>query len=244
MEYSSEQIKQKAIEVCEQKIASLESRISAIKQRIKSSSEQTCPICYCNVTAAPAVTPCCHQLFCFPCLCESLKRVAACPMCRTRINDLKEIKVVGDAESKVDSEHTPKKKHKKAAFVEFVKANPKAKILMFSGYDGTFSGLEEQLRNESISFASLSGSQARISKLLNEFEAGKYSVLFLNARNMGAGLNIDSATHVVLFHRMSAELESQIIGRALRLGRRTPLDVVHLLHENEMTQPRNILTME
>jgi SNF2 family DNA or RNA helicase len=245
MDYSSDQIKQKAVEACEQKIAALESRISAIKERIKTSADQTCPICYCNVTAAPAVTPCCHQLFCFPCLCESLKRVAACPMCRTRIDNLKEIKVVGETGAEGVSEDVKsKKKHKKAAFLEFVKANPKAKILMFSGYDGTFLGLDEQLKTESISFALLSGSQARISKLLNEFEAGKHNVLFLNARNMGAGLNIDSASHVVLFHRMSPELESQIIGRALRLGRRTPLDVVHLLHDNEMTRPQNILTLE
>jgi SNF2 family DNA or RNA helicase len=244
MDYSSEQIKQKAIEVCEQKIAGLESRISAIKERIKCSAEQTCPICYCNVTSAPAVTPCCHQLFCFPCLCESLKRVAACPMCRTRIADLKEIKVVGESAAEGTPTEKPKKKHKKAAFLDFVKANPKAKILMFSGYDGTFSGLDAQLKTESIPFALLSGSQARITKLLNEFEAGKYNVLFLNARNMGAGLNIDSASHVVLFHRMSPELESQIIGRALRLGRSTPLDVVHLLHENELTRPQNILTLE
>ena len=244
MDYSSDTIKQKAIETCEQKIAALESRISAIKERIKTSADQTCPICYCNVTSAPAVTPCCHQLFCFPCLCESLKRVAACPMCRARIADLKEIKVVGEAATETETGEKPKKKHKKAAFLEFVKANPKAKILMFSGYDGTFSGLDEQLKSESIPFALLSGSQARITKLLNEFEAGKHNVLFLNARNMGAGLNIDSASHVVLFHRMSPELESQIIGRALRLGRRTPLDVVHLLHENELTRPNNILTLE
>jgi SNF2 family DNA or RNA helicase len=244
MDYSSEQIKQKAVEACEQKIAALESRIGAIKERIKTSADQTCPICYCNVTSAPAVTPCCHQLFCFSCLCESLKRVTACPMCRTRIDDLKEIKVVGEAVVAETSVDKPKKKHKKAAFLEFVKANPKSKILMFSGYDGTFSGLDEQLKSESISFALLSGSQARITKLLNEFEAGKYNVLFLNARNMGAGLNIDSASHVVLFHRMSPELESQIIGRALRLGRHTPLDVVHLLHDNELTRPHNILTLE
>jgi SNF2 family DNA or RNA helicase len=137
-----------------------------------------------------------------------------------------------------------KRSIKKPRFLEFVKANPKAKILMFSGYDGTFSGLDEQLKTEAIPYALLSGSQARISKLLNEFEAGKHNVLFLNARNMGAGLNIDSASHVVLFHRMSPELESQIIGRALRLGRRTPLDVVHLLHDNELTRPHNILTLE
>jgi len=30
-------------------------------------------------------------------------------------------------------------------------------------------------------------------------------------------------------------LESQIIGRANRLGRKNPLEVVYLIHENEMT---------
>ena len=104
-------------------------------------------------------------------------------------------KVVGESAAEGSPTEKPKKKHKKAAFLDFVKANPKAKILMFSGYDGTFSGLNVQLKTESIPFALLSGSQDRITKLLNEFEAGKYNVLFLNARNMGAGLNIDSATN-------------------------------------------------
>ena len=35
------------------------------------------------------------------------------------------------------------------------------------------------------------------------------------------------------------ELEKQIIGRAVRLGRKAPLEVVHLLHENES---RSVIT--
>lgn len=237
IEYSSESAKTKALEVCEQKIASIESRISAIQDRIKRASEQMCPICCCDVTSA-AVTPCCQQLFCFPCLCESLKRVAACPLCRASITNIKDIKVVGSTEQPVrnteESTSVAKKLNKKDAFVAFMKANPTAKVLMFSGYDASFGTMEESLRNESITFAMVNGSQARITKLLREFKAGKYNTLFLNARNMGAGLNIESATHVVLFHRMSAELEAQIIGRAMRLGRSEPLEVVHLLHENEL----------
>lgn len=233
IDYSSEQTKAKAIEVCEQKIASIQSRISAINERIKNAKEQTCPICYVEV-ANPAVTPCCQQLFCFSCLCESLKRVAACPLCRTRIEDLKSIQVVGSSESHNPPVTNPNKKlNKRDAFVKFLKENPQAKVLMFSGYDATFNGMEAQLREENIKFATLNGSNARINKLLKEFGAGKWQTLFLNARNMGAGLNIDAATHVVLFHKMSQELEAQIIGRANRLGRTAPITVVHLLHDNE-----------
>jgi hypothetical protein len=238
IEYSSQAIKDKAMESCEKKIASIESRITAIQDRIKRSSDQTCPICYSDNITNPAVTPCCMQLFCFSCLCESLKRVAACPLCRDRIPDLKTIQVVGNAEQSTQpqepKEEPSKKYSKKEALVRFLKANPTAKVLMFSGYDASFSGLEQKLTDEAISYATVNGSNSRITKLLKEFKAGKYNILFLNARNMGAGLNIESASHVVLFHRMSAEMEKQIIGRAMRLGRTSPLDVVHLLHENEM----------
>ena len=120
-----------------------------------------------------------------------------------------------------------------------MKEHRTAKVLMFSGYDAKFAGIEASLDAESITRATVNGSQARINKLLREFKAGKHNVLFLNARNMGAGLNIECATHVVLFHRMSSELEAQIVGRAMRLGRAEPLEVIHLLHENEIG---NIIT--
>lgn len=234
MEYSSEAVKAKALEACEQRIASLESRISAIQDRIQRATEQNCPICYCDVNN-PAVTPCCQQLFCFPCLCESLKRVAACPLCRTRIHDLKEIQVVGEKTEPKAKEEIMKtgKVNKKDTFVRFMKEHKTAKVLMFSGYDATFTGMNTVLDTEGITYAIVNGSQARITKLLREFKSGKYNVLFLNARNMGAGLNIECATHVMLFHRMSSELEAQIVGRAMRLGRKEPLEVVHLLHDNE-----------
>ena len=36
-----------------------------------------------------------------------------------------------------------------------------------------------------------------------------------------------------MFHRFKQEMEEQIIGRAQRLGRTTPLNVYYLLHDNE-----------
>lgn len=230
--YSTEQIKLKALEVCEAKIASIRSRITAINERIQHAKEQTCPICYMDITN-PAVTPCCTQLFCFSCLCESLKRACICPLCRKRIDNLKSIQVVGNSEPQEIKKVPNKKRNKQDALLKFIQDNPNAKILMFSGYDATFSGLELKLKEANIKHATLNGSTARISKLLREFESGKWNILFLNARNMGAGLNIECASHVVLFHKMSKELETQIIGRANRLGRTQPIQVVHLLHENE-----------
>ena len=237
LEYSTEALKNKAIEAQEQKIASIESRISAIQERLKRAKEQTCPICYCDLTNT-AVTPCCQQLFCFACLCESLKRVASCPLCRARIDNIKDIKVLGESAAQPQPQEVPKTNsllNKNDSFVKFMKENPTARVLMFSSYDASFTKLEDSLDAADIKYSMLNGSQLRIAKLLREFKAGKYNVLFLNARNMGAGLNIESATHVMLFHRMSAELESQIIGRANRLGRTNSLEVVYLIHDNELS---------
>jgi SNF2 family DNA or RNA helicase len=100
--------------------------------------------------------------------------------------------------------------------------------------------LSETLRAAGLESQTVWGSQARVSKVLREFAEGKHTILLLNARNMGAGLNIEAATHVMLFHKMSKELETQIIGRAVRLGRAAPLQVVHLLHDNEVRE--NIVT--
>jgi hypothetical protein len=242
IDYSSESQKAKAIEACENKIASINSRMTAIQDRLKQAKEQTCPICYSEVET-PAVTPCCQQLFCFPCLCESLKRVAICPLCRERIDNVKDIKVLKDKTDtntlQTDEPQTKSTRlNKNQSFIQFMKANPKARVLMFSAYDASFQGLEAAMDAANISHKTLNGSQARIAKLLREFKTAEDGVngkvLFLNARNMGAGLNIESATHVVLFHRMAAELETQIIGRANRLGRTEPLNVVYLVHENEM----------
>jgi hypothetical protein len=241
IEYSTPALKVKALEVCQKKIASIESRITAIEERIKKATEQTCPICYCDISGT-AVVPCCQQIFCFACICNSLKRSSTCPLCRSPIESVKDVQVVGEAPSPVNTVElvasstapAPVLLSKRDNFLKFIEEHRSSRILMFSSYDATFGHIEDTLKRTDIPFANLSGSQARINKLLKDFKDGKYTVLFLNARNMGAGLNIDSATHVILYHKMNAELTNQIVGRAMRLGRTADLEVVHLLHENEM----------
>ena len=48
----------------------------------------------------------------------------------------------------------------------------------------------------------------------------------------GAGLNLQETTDIILFHDLSIEREQQVLGRALRLGRKNPL-VVHRLKIKE-----------
>lgn len=235
IDYASEVAKTKSLATYEERIGRLESRIQAIQDRLKHTQQQTCPICFDEVQV-PVLTPCCRNVFCFRCVCEVLRRSPVCPLCRETIPSVQALHVIGDKEAP-EAEATdapPKLLTKQEQFRKFLQDAPQARVLLFSTYDATFGGLERMLEVEGVTHATLGGSQARIAKLLKQFAEGKYRVLFLNARNMGAGLNIGAATHVVLYHKMPVETKNQIIGRAVRMGRTEPLTVLHLLHGNEM----------
>jgi SNF2 family DNA or RNA helicase len=231
IDYVNEYAKAKSLAQYADRISRLESRIQAIQDRLTHTAEQVCPICFDEVEV-PSITPCCRNLFCFRCICEVLRRTTVCPLCRELIPSIQTIQVIGDHSDSL--EPVPQMLTKQEQFRKFLQNTPECKTLLFSIYDATFDGIGTMLEADGVTFATLGGSHTRIAKLLRQFAEGKYRVLFLNASNMGAGLNIISATHVVLYHKMSVETKNQIIGRAVRMGRTEPLTVMHLLHGNEM----------
>lgn len=232
LDYSTEQAKIKSMEMQEGKIKSLEMRIETIEKRMDNIASQNCPICYSDVET-PTMTPCCKNLFCFVCLCESLKRQCVCPLCRAEIKTINDVHVVASTTNEINQLNPSLPKTKVEEFIKYVETNLKAKILLFSGYDATFLQLTSEMTHRGINFATINGSTHRISKVITEFSEGKHQVLLLNSKNVGSGLNIVAATDVFLFHKMNSETEKQIIGRAYRMGRTEPLKVHQLLHPNE-----------
>jgi hypothetical protein len=236
--FPSEKAKQEEKEKCDQKIREIEVKLSALKDRVTAYKETSCPICFCDIEK-PTLTPCCKNLFCFVCMVESLRRNPVCPLCRAAVS-IQQLKVLGTEKpvakgkkQEVAKVLSDEEKTKAARLLEFLEANKSAKVLLFSSYDKTFNKLIPVFEQKNISFSMVNGTSARIQKTIREFTEGQHQVLCLNARHFGAGLNIESATHVILFHRMAEEIEKQIIGRAYRFGRQTNLDVIHLLHANE-----------
>jgi SNF2 family DNA or RNA helicase len=230
-DYSSEIAKQKSLEGQEQKIASLLSRIETIEKRVENINTTNCPVCYGDIVT-PTITPCCKNLFCFECICESLKTQPTCPLCRAGIVSASDLQVIStNAINTIENNNMPKTKIEE--FIHFIEKHPQAKILLFSGYDASFFQIMNELTRRNITFSAINGSTARVSKILTEFSQGNYRVLMLNSKHVGSGLNIVTATDVFLFHKMGSEMEKQIIGRAYRMGRTTPLTVHYLLHNSE-----------
>jgi SNF2 family DNA or RNA helicase len=157
----------------------------------------------------------------------------ACPLCRTPIHSVSELLVVGDTttDSPAEKNQLPTKG---AALLDLLQnSNENQRFLVFSAHEASFKGLRELLSARGIRCELLSGSGARVDRLRKQFEDGTIRVLCMNARHVGAGINLEAATHVVLYHRMNTELEKQVIGRAVRFERASELRIVHLVHDGE-----------
>jgi SNF2 family DNA or RNA helicase len=241
IDYATPQAKEAALASLIGKIASVESQLTTFKERLTATTIEDCPICYDDPKQNSAtMTPCCHRIFCGACILQSLTRGLTCPMCRAQIK-------TGELVQLVDESKTKKKKAKDDAskllskprqLLKFLKENPEARVLVFSRYDNPFLALERDCDSEGISYHTLRGNKDVIASTIKSFEKGEKRVLFLPTESAGAGLNLVSASHIVLFHAMTPEEEKQAVGRAYRLGRTEPLSVIRLLHEGEtvMTQ--------
>ena len=123
--------------------------------------------------------------------------------------------------------------------INIIKKKPNGKFLVFSCYENTNDIIAKNLKDNQISFSKLSGSCGTVSNTIEKFNKEQLNVLLLNAQYYGSGLNLQMATDIIIYHEMNKELETQIIGRAQRIGRTEPLNVYYLLHNQEKHNATN-----
>jgi hypothetical protein len=233
MEYSTPQAKELALKSLTEKIQKTEASIKGIEERIQNFATEVCPICY-EEPNDHLITPCCSRIFCATCLLLSLARNPDCPLCRTGIHPSRCTKLlVKDKEGTNTIEDVDPLPKKHDALLKLLADNPKGRFLIFSRYDNPFNAIEKSVEDLGIKVRSLKGSKDTISATLRAFDSGDLRCLLLNSQFAGAGLNITSATHVILLHAMTHEEEKQILGRSYRLGRKGPLNFIKLLNKDE-----------
>jgi len=208
--------------------------------------EENCIICmdelkYDNY---PSITPCCNQLLCFDCLIEMKKynKKIKCPNCRKYI-DIKSVCVLNDKIKDKTKNNDGKKNKKKYTKIdilnEILENNKNGKYLIFSEHDESFVKIEKLLINKKLKYREMKGNNMVITNIIKQFTQGHLNVLLLNTQHMGAGLNLQMCSDIILFHRQRNDLEKQLIGRGQRLGRTNSLKVHYLLHDNEVYLPNS-----
>lgn len=238
---------QKRIEKIESDIARCKTRLESIKEKIKSINDECCFICA-DTFDTPTILDCCKSVFCLKCLLSALKAGDnKCPYCRYVVKNNKEYHVISKNASKKSNTVSSKKKSKET-FIKMDKADVLEKILsylsqneeipkilIFSDYHQTFDKIKKNITKAKLTYELLSGVPAHISNVINDFMQGEINVLMLDSQHYGSGLNLQDANYLILYHRMTPELETQVIGRAQRFGRKTPLKVIYLVNESENT---------
>lgn len=82
------------------------------------------------------------------------------------------------------------------------------KYLVFADYDETFVKIKQEMEKHKILYEILSNGK-KIQQILTDFEKGVIRVIMLNAKNFGAGINLQCATDIVMYHRFLKEWKNR-----------------------------------
>ena len=247
MHYLNEQAKTESLQKAQEKITSIEGKISGVKQRIIESNID--PIMFVEIEN-PVITACCNNKFDLESITNyydfQLKQTGRsttinCPLCRKPL-DLKKLMYIGEskiskmegggvATSWVSEEHTKIENLERILCNEIPKDK---KILIFSEHEGNFDCYTKAFaKSGRNSLSAVKGSISHITNLLGKFNSGEIPCLFLNAKYCGSGLNLEKTDIVIIMHKMTQDNIKQVIGRAQRIGRQGQLEVFFLYAENE-----------
>lgn len=230
------------IDEYKKKLKDAEHSLENLKKKLKRDTEDDneCPLCS-EEYKEPVITFCCNSVMCSSCVKSLYNTTQKCPFCREKL-DMKKMAISSTRKEEEKKEEV--KLTKLDAVKNIILSNPDGKFILFSEFNPTFDTIKAKLSEHNITFAEVKGTSDAKQKYIKLFKEGKIKVLFLNSRNDGSGIDLPETTDVILYHKMSSEnIETQVLGRALRLGRTAPLKVHRLLYseeDNMSDNPRNI----
>lgn len=175
-------------------------------------------------------TKCCSGVFCKNCLEKWIEKIGKCPKC---LQDIKIDHIQVLTEKTLEIVKSPKN-DKIAEFqniLEQESSKENFRILIFSDYIGSFTSIYEILKTKNLKYAEIEGNQITMQNAIRDYISGERPVLLVESQQYGAGMNLEITTALVIMHKTSRE--SQIIGRAQRLGRKDRLSIHHLVYPQE-----------
>jgi SNF2 family DNA or RNA helicase len=227
--YINDENKRKRILKLETEKNIISNKISLIEDRINSS--ELCTICL-EIQKTKTITKCCNNSFCLKCLTAWIDRNPTCPLCKAVICVKKDIFIVAE-QNLLEIPIIPLYLSKLERLYEMLSNKTiDSKILIFSEFEQSFFDIEEILNKLKIKYAKLKGNG--INKSVFQYKNADTQVLLVNSHAYGSGLNLENTTDVILFHKFDTDIETQIIGRAQRPGRKDALKVWYLLNQNEL----------
>jgi SNF2 family DNA or RNA helicase len=202
-------------------------KITDLEKNIKESLDSDCSICY-ETIQDPVMCPFCMNMFCGECLLSWVVENETCPLCRSELkpNDVIIVKreesekesdapVIHKREEFKQAEQEDEVLYKPESVSRILNQNPGKKFIIFSASSASYTAIKTLLPE----CTEITGTKKTRENKIEKFRTGESPVIFLHTKSNGAGINLQCADIIILYHVLSDREKVQSIGRANRLGR-------------------------
>lgn len=239
----SDQCRSQKVQHHTQQLTMYERKINSIKERLAAydKDESECPICIDALRAPRAITGCCQNSFCFKCIVQATTVSDKCPLCKQQ-DCIQNLIVESETEqsSKRQKTEIPLLKSEKLQEI-LSNRKPEQRFLVVSQHGYIFERIIHEINYHQHTQNTPNTQRARVlrgsafeqRKIIERFENGESPIMLINTQHFGAGINLQMATDIIVYHKLPSTMLNQAIGRAQRPGRTGTLNVTYLCHENE-----------
>ena len=239
---------------CKNQIKLFENTSNFVSEAIK----DPCSICFSDFENTFCMLKCRHVM-CENCTNEIFKtHTAKCPFCR-QINKKSEIKRVKIEEEKKEEKPIIKsdtqikeeeniekygsKLYNLIKYLQKVFEDKENRVILFSQYDKMLKMVGSVLNDFNIKHIFMKGNVRVLNKNIEKFKTDdSYRVIMLSSETSASGNNLTEANHIIFIDVLNADkiknkgIETQAIGRAVRLGQKKPVKIVRFITKNTIEE--------
>lgn len=219
-----------------------------IFQGLQSKILEECPICLQSLNDVNPTVAICGHIYCTSCISTMFKmsqQQINCALCRRSLTkaNFKNIQT---------SKYKPitndiKWGTKMSTIIEYLNTilkDPKRRIIIFSKFNKMLKLIEKTFIENGLNIIRVKGAPFQADALIQKFKTQTiYRIIMLCSESMSSGINLTEATDVILLDTFTANsasvckaLETQAIGRAVRLGQKNNVEVRRFIMRNTIEE--------
>lgn len=188
--------------------------------------ENECVICL-EICEYPTIVNCCYNLYCGKCLLNNMIITHKCPTCRQvlLINDICCLQSLNTNDIILS-------KSKIEICLDILNNNRNGKFIIYSSFNNIFYKLFEEIDKLGLKAERIDNGLFSLIKIVKNFNKGNTNIIFISNIDVIRGLSLESTSHLIFYHDQPVyELKQILIHAGHRIGRQTPLKIIHLHSE-------------
>ena len=188
--------------------------------------DNECMICL-EICEYPTIVNCCYQLYCGKCLLTNTLLYPKCPTCREALGPANMCCMTS-----LSVHQMVQTKTKMEVCLEILQQNKDKQIIIYSAFDNIYYQLFEEMDKLGLKVERIENNLFSLRRTIKNYQQGTTHIIFISNVEMIRGLSLESTSHLIFYHELPvSELKEVLIHSAQRLGRVTPLQILHLNSE-------------